>query len=200
MDIAGASRIVLRDWSTGNFPRYTTPQTTKSIPSLENIDKLYADDLNILAISPSRKEMWKSIGLVKLVPGELESRKVVLDEPWTRLDEEQDDEVGGSAEQDSVEICEDDSRNDPFGGVCDEEAAEAAEDEMPRKHLPNKVKRKREIEHAAPRPVKKVALASAFKGKSLKDFRTAELLDRKMPVVTPTKRVPDEAYDFSNFF
>ena len=196
LDIAGASRIVLRDWSTGKFPRCTIPPTTNS--SLENIDKLYADDL---ATSSSRKEMWKSGGLVKLVPGHLELRKAVLDAPWARLDEEQDGEVGGSVEQDSVEICDDGGRDDPPGSVGDEEEAAIAEDESPRKHL-NKVKRKREIE-PAPRPVKKVVFASVSKGKSLRDFRTAELLDRKIstaPAKGEQSADHDDAYDFSTFF
>jgi nuclear GTP-binding protein len=201
--MAGASRIVLRDWSAGKFPRCTTPPTTKSIPSLENISMLYTDDLNILATSPSRKEMWKSGGLVKLVPGHLELRKAVLDAPWARLDEEQGGEVGGSAEQDSVEICDHGSRDDPPGSVCDEEEVEMPEDETPRKHL-NKVKRKREIEHAAPRPVKKVVFASAPKGKNTKDFRTAESLDRKISATAAKGEQSadhdDDAYDFSKFF
>jgi nuclear GTP-binding protein len=187
---------------------------------------LYAGDLTILATSPSRKEMWKSGGLVRLSPGDLEARKAVLDEQWSRLNEEQEDgEVGKSTEQGSVKIYNDDDPldrdGDEDGGDEEEAEDDSDEDEAPRGPLPilHKVKRKREIELTASRPIKKVAFAPASKGSSSKHSRTAGLLDQistkrvvqtRSPVdkkvanvMTKTKRIQtadDEAYDFSSFF
>lgn len=204
LDMTGASRIVLRDWSTGKFPRYTTPPTEMPTPSAavstDNMQKFHVDEPNILATCPSRKEMWKNSGLVKLVPGDLEARKVVLDEQWLVAEEQENDEVAKSAEQSSIEIY-DDGPHDSLDGDGDEEEAEddSDNDEAPQKPLPilNKVKRKREIEHPTSRPIKNAVFASASEGRTYKRER------KVANVMTRTKRAQntdDEAYDFSKFF
>jgi nuclear GTP-binding protein len=226
--LTGASRIVLRDWNTGKFPRYTTPATKNSTSSnmVDYIERLYGDELSILATSSPRKEMWKRSGLVKLVPGDLEARKAVLDEQWLMLDEEQEDGgVSDSAEKDSIEICNHGECDRSLDGDGDEEgdeeeaedASDSDEEEGPRKPLPvfTKVKRKREIEHTF-RPIKKVAFASASEGHSQvagslnQTISTKPTIQTRNPafekgrkVATKTKPVQsahDEAYDFSNFF
>jgi nuclear GTP-binding protein len=88
---------VLRDWSTGKFPRYTTPQVSSSttIVSDTQLASIYAKDGSILSSLKSRKEMRTSGGLLKFTSGEVESRTVAIEEPWKCEDgdESSDDDV-----------------------------------------------------------------------------------------------------------
>ncbi|KAF4567805.1 hypothetical protein EYR36_011431 [Pleurotus pulmonarius] len=109
LDLTGASRIVLRDWSTGKFPRYTLPATAAKETSsrASELANLYATELDILASLPTHKEMRKGRGVVKMSPGEVDSREVQIDAPWVQddpSDSEQDEDIGGEmAEEDTVD-------------------------------------------------------------------------------------------------
>src|SRR5271170_2179338 len=92
LDLIGASRIVLRDWSTGKFPWYTTPPHSPDAvtPVLHEpeLARVYAqDEQRTLCLLQTRKEMRKSMGLVRFVPtGLVESRQTALEEPWIVVD------------------------------------------------------------------------------------------------------------------
>jgi nuclear GTP-binding protein len=131
LDLIGAARIVLRDWNSGKFARYTTPSTTppaappaKSSSNSEPISisfltPLYAKDEAILAVLATRKEIRKQKeGLVKLSPGKVEERQASVEENWVPLE---DDEAEGDDD--------DEWENDDGAGMVlfDEEEEEESE-------------------------------------------------------------------------
>ncbi|KAI0772525.1 hypothetical protein BD413DRAFT_45792 [Trametes elegans] len=177
-DLAGAARLVLRDWSSGKFARYTVPSspsadtTTSPDPSLAEV---YTKDESVLSKLSTRKELRKAGGLVKLRAGAIETRKTPLDASysvaWEDEGDEADEEEGaGLDETDDVELDdgasvesyasdgEEDEDEDE-----DEEVDELDEDAPP---SPPSGKRKRGAAKAAAlaRPAKKVAFAAEPKG------------------------------------
>ncbi|KAF8966516.1 hypothetical protein BDZ97DRAFT_1808256 [Flammula alnicola] len=182
LDLTGAARIVLRDWSVGKLAHYTTPPAnsmTSAEPSNSNPDtlltQLYAKDEAILAAIPTRKERRKSGGLVKLSPSSADERKAAVEEDWAALqhaeDEESDDD-GDESEDGDVqgmdvdyqEKEEDEEEEEAEEEDLDEEAdgsdEEDEEEEAAPAPLSNKQKRKRPFVTSQPeRPAKKVAFA-----------------------------------------
>jgi hypothetical protein len=168
--------------------------------------------------------MWKSRGLVKLVPGIPETRIAVLDEQWRSLDDEKenleacDSAVEGNLEMNDDGGCDGSPSGGSDGSDSDEVETEdgSDEDEVPQHPLPvlSRVKRKHETEHTTSRSNKKVAFAAPSEGRSSKHSRTAGSLKRmvsgKSTIQTrdlvfanKTKQVQgvdDEAYDFAQFF
>ncbi|CCM03995.1 uncharacterized protein FIBRA_06151 [Fibroporia radiculosa] len=171
-DLAGAARIVLRDWSTGTFPRYAVPPAPASAPSeTAPPAEWYVKDNEILARLSMRKDLRKAAGLIRLITGKIEDRKVALDAPWRDSensddgesdadeDDEDEDEADGVDDDASVDL-EEDSAGDDDEEDDEEEEEEDEEEEEP---LPPIGKRKRGIAKASappPRPVKKVAFAA----------------------------------------
>lgn len=165
LDVAGASRIVLRDWSTGKLPRYTVPSSSTSAPSNPSLVSHHASDESILSTIPTRKESRKGRGLVKLTSANVESRHLALEASWLPSDKESDDDdaEGEDAEDEEgddedVEDVdgedEDEDEQEEVGDEGDEEGDDESEEE-----LPVKAKRKRafEADALAARPKKKVA-------------------------------------------
>ena len=122
--MASAARIVLRDWSIGKFDRYTTPpssatsvktgtaQTSTTItakltdnPGDDEITRLYVNDEAILSTIPTRKERRKRGGLVKFVccGSGIDSRKVVVEEPWNGLEQDEDEESDENEDENDVQ-------------------------------------------------------------------------------------------------
>jgi nuclear GTP-binding protein len=193
---------------------------------VDDAENLYADELSVLATSTSKKEMWKNGGLVKLVPGNLESRKAVLDLPWQRLNEEQDDDASEPTNEGSIDGCNDGSRDDPLESEGDEndegeeaqEGEEETQDDVKVIQKPlNRVKRRRETEHF--RPVKKVTFGSAPKGRIMESRKAFSQTTSVQPSVKKRNSVlikerntnhatiqgtqaqkADDAYNFSTFF
>ncbi|EGO01528.1 hypothetical protein SERLA73DRAFT_166070 [Serpula lacrymans var. lacrymans S7.3] len=127
LDHAGAARIILRDWSSGRFARYTVPPSLPSSAPLPSgaMSALYEKDETTLSTMRSRKEMRKGEGLmlVKMTPGDLDLRDIVFDEVWGEdeesEDEESEDEGGDDddnedEEQDDVEEDDDDEEAPPL--------------------------------------------------------------------------------------
>ena len=124
MDVVTASRIVLRDWNTGKFLRYTTPSAGASAVGTSDavFAELYAKDDEILASLKPRKELRKTSGLVRLETGVVDERKVELDAPWIEApgdadsdeDDEEDEIVAGpgESEDEGDDIDEDDEGDD----------------------------------------------------------------------------------------
>lgn len=207
LDLTGAARIVLRDWSLGKLARYTT--ASAPAPSSDNaaldVAKLYANDEPILASLKTRKEMRKAGGVVKFSPGAVETRKVAVDEPWVGLAGE-DDEEGEESEEDDLEVGQDEEDEDEECDLDEEddeeeemdEGEDTDDDEDDEEDTPppfsNKQKRKRGAEPAPPAPPsKKVAFAAD--PKTSKQARKAGSLkikaQQQKPAPVPAKKVEE---------
>jgi nuclear GTP-binding protein len=149
--LAGAARIVLRDWSIGKFDRYTTPPsapvintataqsessiTAKLANPCDNITQLYVNDEAILSTIQTRKERRKQGGLVKFAYGSIDPRKVAVDEPWNGLeqndDEEREDDVDDEVDDETnvegmdIDGEDEDEENEEEDEEDDEEASDA---------------------------------------------------------------------------
>jgi nuclear GTP-binding protein len=144
----------------------------------------------VLATLRTRKEMRKSVGVVRFVPGEVERREVVLEGLWGGQEEEEEEEGESEGEEGSEDLDEeagsgvDDDDMDGDGdenSISDDESTGDEEDnemeELPAL-ISGKQKRKR-ADASISRPAKKVAFASNSKsngkGKGPSDPRTAGL-------------------------
>lgn len=163
MDVAGASRIVLRDWSTDKFPRYTTPGTSTVEPADASLVEVYTKDEAILQTLTPRKELRKSSGIVRLDAGAVDVRKVDFEASWLgedESDEEEDDEDGEDAgiseRSESGGEEGDEDEEDEEEGEEDEHEDEEKEEEPAQLHS----KRKRSSGASLkPPPAKKVTFA-----------------------------------------
>lgn len=157
---------MLRDWSTGKFPRYTTPPSkipTSASPLADSaLEKHYAADDSILANLRPRKEMRKNGGLIKFASGEVESRKVITEDQWNSLKE--DDEEASEDDNDNRMEVDNDEADALVEDEEDEELEEQEDDEEEAEDVPppisNKQKRKRTNEAPAAPPSKKVSFGS----------------------------------------
>ncbi|KAF9531018.1 hypothetical protein CPB83DRAFT_850031 [Crepidotus variabilis] len=177
LDLTGAARIVLRDWSIGKFQHYTTPVGNLNTEST-------GGDASILKSLPTRRDMRRNGGLVKMSPGTIEERAVDVEKTWVSITKSEDDD-DDSAENDIDlpivgENSDDEETSDEAGesglgessDVDDEQDDSDEEDDVVPAVAPvsRKQKRKRETEAPGPRPPKKVSLGRttilAAKGKS----------------------------------
>ncbi|KAJ7122840.1 hypothetical protein C8R44DRAFT_784667 [Mycena epipterygia] len=172
LDLTGAARIVLRDWSIGKFPRYTVPPAASATSS----SALSTTDEAALATLQPRKELRKARGLVKFSCGAIETRKASVEEPWAPAPTEKDLEVDDD-EEDEQEAGDDEQMDEDEE---EEEDEEPVEEEEP--VLSGKQKRKRAAEKAPP-PRKKVSFGPD--PKTSKQARSAGSLTRK-PTVSIT--------------
>ncbi|KAF9474929.1 hypothetical protein BDN70DRAFT_884317 [Pholiota conissans] len=185
LDLTGAARIVLRDWSVGKLSHYTIPSpksithTTPAEPSNSKSDTLlahlYANDEAVLAGIPTRKEKRKEGGLVKLTAtNSADERKAAIEQDWAGLevsedeesddDDEQpeaDDDEGMDVDSEEEEDEEEDEEEAEEGSGEDGEEEDEDDEEPALPPLSNKQKRKRALEAAQPeRPAKKVSFAA----------------------------------------
>ncbi|KAJ7047765.1 hypothetical protein C8F04DRAFT_1216975 [Mycena alexandri] len=183
LDLTGAARIVLRDWSIGKFPRYTVPPAADA-----SANPLSPVDEAVLATLQTRKDLRKAKGLVKLTCGAVETRQAAVEEPWAPASREKDAEIdeedGGEVDEDGGEVGEDvemgDEENEDEDEDEDEErSAEEAEEEPPIA-LSGKQKRKRAAEKAPP-PRKKVSF-----GPDPKSSKQARSAGSQAPKSKPT--------------
>ncbi|KAJ7638453.1 P-loop containing nucleoside triphosphate hydrolase protein [Roridomyces roridus] len=182
LDLTGAARIVLRDWNTGKFLRYTVPPMSMAVESS-------ASDEALLQTLQVRKELRKAKGLVKLTIGVVESRKALP----AKEDEPEDDDG----------LVEDEAEDESAGDGSDEGDDEDVE-ESPRVALSGKQKRKRAAEQALP-PRKKVSFGPDPKtSKQAKEKKVKQ--DRKVANVAVKAKAAvssgggGEEYDFGKFF
>lgn len=163
---------MLRDWSTGKFARYSIPPTTDLSntcdPKTQHsiFEKLYASDAIILEHVLSRKELRKFVGLVKISSGEVDPRKVVLQDHWLKesnseRSNEEGEKVTGPDDDDND--SNDDSEEPVDEGQIeddevDEDGTNRVDEEEPLP-LSKKQKRKRTNEPLVAPPSKKVAFA-----------------------------------------
>ncbi|GLB33406.1 putative GNL3L/Grn1 putative GTPase [Lyophyllum shimeji] len=173
LDLLDASRILLRDWNTGKLARYTSPPESSSTTTTASSEdaalaKLYEAGKAILDALVPRTQLRKSSGLVKLVTGEVDTRKVFLDEPWLKEaevtsdedeDEDEEMEVNGSI-GDGEEDDEDDAdeEEDEEEEEDDEDEDEDEEEEVP--PPPSRNQKRKLVNEPSTTPVrKKVAFA-----------------------------------------
>ncbi|KAI6105376.1 P-loop containing nucleoside triphosphate hydrolase protein [Pisolithus sp. B1] len=145
LDHAGAARIVLRDWNSGKLGRYTTPPVANASgqPAL-GMD----GDEDILNGLRTRKELRKEVKLVRLTPGKVDSRNVILDEAWEVEDE--GSEGSGDSNEDEDDGVDDESGpgESDVEGEEDEEDEEEAPELLPAPPSPPVAKRKRTVSFA----------------------------------------------------
>ena len=129
MDLAGAARIVLRDWSTEKFPRFSLPPSTLPIhqPPTTTHSQIYSNDDEVLASVRTRREMRKGGGLVRLVAGKVETRKADVEAGWEGINDESDEDEGDEDEKDEDE--DEDEDDDEEMHNEDEDDSEEDEDE-----------------------------------------------------------------------
>lgn len=177
--MAGASKIVLRDWNTGKFSRYTMPPISR-----ENGQSLLSEaDEKVLSHVRTRKDIRReSGGLVKLSASEMERREVELSQPWREGGRDHDDIPNGkmNIEEDDVDE-EDESDNEDNGSEKEEEetsgdeedesqddddAESQADDDKEMRLEPPPTKRKRAVSFVSTQPIaKKVAFVSQKQNK-----------------------------------
>lgn len=203
--MAGASRVVLRDWSVGKFARYATPVKAQSgtTPTPEKwLAALYSKgDEAVLGTLKSRKELRKTagLGLVRFSPGTVDDRKVNIEDEWTVLDhvhedseDDEDDsgefgmEVDGDRRSDEDVGEEDDDTDEEEDDEAEEDSGTEMDDEEEEEEVEIPVtdmkKRKRGMNPPLQtRPSKKVAFAST-KGKQASSISTK-----------PQKKVPSSS-------
>lgn len=207
LDTVGASRLLLRDWSTGKFPRFTLPGSSSSPQSTDSeLTTLYAADEKILSTLPTRKERRKATGVVRLSPSSPEARKIALETPWVG----DEDGSEGSDEAEEPEVADAESESEEEDEDEDEEEDEESEEEEGESEEEEELarpagKRKRPAQTSAPtRPAKKVAFApepknskqarsaagakgSIAAGKKAKVVAQGKPLTKSKPVVAPKK-------------
>ncbi|KIM42789.1 hypothetical protein M413DRAFT_123683 [Hebeloma cylindrosporum] len=183
LDLTGAARIVLRDWSSGKFSHYTIPPLSKATEPIVSappeststpvkpvnaaLEKVYEKDVSILDDIPTRKEKRKAGGLVRLTAGVADERQVSVEEAWAGLqdNEEEEDEEDDDVEEDLDEMAVDEDEDEDEAAEEEEDEEEEEEPESDEEEeapplLSNKQKRKRALEKTPPeRPAKKVAFA-----------------------------------------
>jgi len=172
-DLAGASRIVLRDWNTGKFARYTCPPNDggKNLTLITEIDK------RTLNQSKTRKELRKNGGLVRLQASEEERRVVQMESPWEN-EEKSNNENDVDSDQ-NIEEGEEDEEDEMEGSGSDEgnTGVPADQEEKSEKELSTyNQKRKRTVSFGGARLAKKAAFA--VRGDRKQD-KSAPATDRK---------------------
>jgi len=180
LDLTGAARIVLRDWSSGKFSHYTTPplpkstsiapvsaasESTSANPVNAALEQLCEKDVSILGDLPTRRERRKGGGLVRLTAGIADQRRISVGEVWAALQdsEEEESEEGDDIEDvyEGMSVDEGDLDEDEDNEDNEEQPdSDEEEEEEAQPLLPSKQKRKRTLDKSVrERPPKKVAFA-----------------------------------------
>ncbi|KAJ4000516.1 hypothetical protein F5050DRAFT_1804004 [Lentinula boryana] len=146
LHLTGASKIVLRDWCTGKIHWYSTPPSdlAASTPPTEAwLEALYAKTDEVLTNLRSRKAMRKAGGLVRISPGQVESREVMSEvsyadsEEFSESDNEDRldvDEAGSGEDEDEDEVEDDEMEEEEEEEETAGEVGESSsgvEDEVP---------------------------------------------------------------------
>ncbi|CAL1704387.1 unnamed protein product [Somion occarium] len=222
LDLGAASKIVLRDWRTGKFPRYTVPSPTL----VETAPPLSESNEKIISMLKTRKEMRNGNGVVKLKAGEVQLRKVDLDAAWISVedsDEEDEDELDVDEEEEADEGSVDVGESEEGDGDEDEEDEDEEELAPPRKRKQAPVKAiappKKKVAFSAkrgpvsqkPAPAKGILKVSNEKPKSSLKAKVTAKEPKPAPKVSKVanpsgktqKSAPAKdngAYDFGKFF
>jgi len=170
-DLVGASRIVLRDWNTGKFARYTCPPNDAG----EDLTLITEVDKRIVNQSKTRKELRKNGGLVRLRASEEERRVVQMESSWEVEKESPDEdeiESDHSIEEDEEDETDGSGSNEDKNVDTDEQE-ERSEEKEPSTY---NQKRKRTVSFGVAHPAKKTAFAVR---QGRKQDKSALTTDRK---------------------
>ena len=165
-DLTTASRIILRDWSTGRIPRYTIPAAA---PPTQQSDARESNDENVLATLIPRKELRKTSGLVKLQSGEVDKRKVGLEMDWVVEKDELKGENGDIDGEDEEEGVDEDEEGEEDASDEEEEEDDEQDDAL---ILSGKRKRKSTKQPLPTKPKKSVAFAVEPKRQKRQSLKT----------------------------
>jgi len=170
-DLVESARSVLRDWRVGKFPYYTHPPASHSSSSPSTLSSSVAEiyertDGPVLESIKTRKELRGGDGIVKLIPGTVDARPVVL--VSLNADEEMDEVVAEEDDaEDVAEVDEDEGEAAESSASSEEEAEDDSDDEEVVIQVASTSKRKRTMSKSAPAPApKKVAFASKKLGRT----------------------------------
>ncbi|KAM6495364.1 hypothetical protein JOM56_008070 [Amanita muscaria] len=133
LNIDGACKIVLNDWNSGKWSRYTTAPSTESVVPTgdEALKNLYGRDEAVLATLRTRKEMRKAAGVVRLSPSEIECREVELEVPYMEEEGDESEATGEDHDEMSIDGEGEDSMEDESNGEVEgEPGAETDEDDV----------------------------------------------------------------------
>ncbi|KAE9387743.1 P-loop containing nucleoside triphosphate hydrolase protein [Gymnopus androsaceus JB14] len=185
LDLAGASKTVLRDWCTGKIHWYSTPPSELTATAETSapdtwLESLYAKgDAAVMGSLESRKDMRKAGGLVKISPGQVDGRKVLTEGLYADPEESSDEEEDEFDEMDVDEEAEDEELDAEDEDEQDEDEEEEEEERMSRSQ-----KRKRVDQ--APLPSKKKVSFAATKGRSSsKGGANSKASSRPKPTAVP---------------
>ncbi|KAJ4492770.1 P-loop containing nucleoside triphosphate hydrolase protein [Lentinula edodes] len=183
LHLTGALKVVLRDWCIGKIHWYSMPSSNLVVdtPSTNaRLQALYAKADEALASLKSRKAMRKAGGLVKISPGQVESREVISEVPYAELMETSDGEDNDGidvdeadhieAEEDEDEESEEDEEDGDKEEVENEEELEFEDEEVevaPPASKSQKRKRADPISHPPNKKVSFVAKSHASKNKAI---------------------------------
>jgi nuclear GTP-binding protein len=165
LDQPAAARLVLRDWSRGRFPWYTTPPPCA--PSSDAEDRRWDKDEDVLAALRTKKEMRReTTGLVAFDWGAVDERRIEIEEPWVGADEHEGEDQHEKQEVEGNAQEEDEQEDEEQDSPGDESAEDDEMDASPAPVIASRMKRKRAREEmpSPPTPKKKVAFAADPKG------------------------------------
>lgn len=163
-----AARIVLRDWNTGKFPRFTLPPSSPPTSNTTDttLSGVHAKDDAVLSKLRTRTEFRRSGGLVKMNSGGICERTLILDAEWVSPedsepsgDEDEDEEMldfhgNDGDDEDDDDEDEEDEEEDGDGDGDEDDDEEESEVELP--PLPSKRKRPSEPPKGSSIPKKRV--------------------------------------------
>ncbi|KAJ8095143.1 hypothetical protein PM082_010365 [Marasmius tenuissimus] len=139
LDLAAATRMVLRDWNVGKLRYYCTPPSSNEQDGkVKGSESWYAEDEVILSTLQPRKEMRREGGLVKLASGTPDSRNLTLEREYDDGDDSSDESEEGEDEDFGVMDVDVDDEEE----VVDDEEEEEEEDEDARKRKRKPLRRR----------------------------------------------------------
>ncbi|KAJ3892586.1 GTP-binding protein [Lentinula edodes] len=199
LHLTGALKVVLRDWCIGKIHWYSMPSSNLVVdtPSTNApFQALYAKADEALASLKSRKAMRKAGGLVKISPGQVESREVISEVPYAELMETSDGEDNDGidvdeadhieAEEDEDEESEEDEDEEDGDKeeVENEEELEFEDEELevpPSASKSQKRKRADPISHPPNKKVSFVAKSRASKNKAISKADVSAVSESSTP-------------------
>ncbi|KAL0066047.1 hypothetical protein AAF712_006875 [Marasmius tenuissimus] len=209
LDLAAATRMVLRDWNVGKLRYYCTPPSSNEQDGkVKGSESWYAEDEVILSTLQPRKEMRREGGLVKLASGTPDSRNLTLEREYDDGDDSSDESEEGEDEDfgvmdvdvdDEEEVVDDEEEEEEE----DEDEGEEEEEETAPPPPPAKQKRKRTEQVELPAK-KKVAFTTDTKKASSKKAspppKKVANKSSKSKSARGDSSSGGEAYDFGKFF
>ncbi|KAJ3849726.1 GTP-binding protein [Lentinula lateritia] len=197
LHLTGALKVVLRDWCIGKIHWYSMPSSNVVVDTSSPnawVQALYAKADEALASLKSRKAMRKAGGLVKISPGQVESREVISEVPYAELmetsDGEDDDGIDVDeadhieAEEEEDDESEEDEEDEDNEEVENEEELEPEDEEVevaPPASKSQKRKRADPISHPPNKKVSFVAKSHASENQAISKADVSAVSESSTP-------------------